>query len=628
MRGLLWVVVIGCKGGEPVELPEFCDGIDNDYDGLIDEDLPDGDGDGIIDCMDDRCGTDAGPVEVSPTCEAIGGDPWAPTVLWRWGGLAADPTTYNVAVTPSVANLDDDNGDGDIDAEDVPDVVFVAFGADPYNGTLVVLDGATGAEKWSLAGFDPLIASVALGDVDDDGRTDLVLADAARRAIAISATGATIWTSADPIVDYFDASALADLDGDGTPEVVAGNLVLAGPTGELLFTLDTAGMSYGYPAVVDLDDDGVQEILIGHRVFDGITGAVRWEGTFSGTYGQWPAIVDVDPSPGAEVVLIGGAKFGLWTADGAPLVEIAAGTVQTGGPCVADFDGDGTPDIAWADPTLLMMFHLDGTRVWTSPIGDPSGLASCAAFDLDGDGASEILFADQETFYILDGQTGTARFAWSDHASATYFESPSVADLDGDGSAEILLAGNELASSGTVGITVFTQPQGAWSKVGPTWSQHDDSGATITDAGEIPARPTPAWQTWNGYRGRPGDDHRATDLVATIAAVCFDNCSVNAGVTVAVHIANVGGSDSKPGVPVTLYRREAGALVAIQTRTLEASVLGGTGYDGLIFQVTSEDFDAEGLVVGIDDDGAGGAIERECDETNNQGEWTGPSACP
>jgi hypothetical protein len=144
----------------------------------------------------------------------------------------------------------------------------------------------------------------------------------------------------------------------------------------------------------------------------------------------------------------------------------------------------------------------------------------------------------------------------------------------------------------------------------------------------IPARPTPAWQTWNGYRGRPGDDHRATDLVATIAAVCFDNCSVNAGVTVAVHVANVGGSDSKPGVPVTLYRREAGALVAIQTRTLEASVLGGTGYDGLIFQVTSEDFDAEGLVVGVDDDGAGGAIERECDETNNQGEWTGPSACP
>jgi hypothetical protein len=46
-----------------------------------------------------------------------------PEIQWAWTGPNGEP--YSI-VTPLVANLTDDNGDGEIDLCDVPDVVVVA----------------------------------------------------------------------------------------------------------------------------------------------------------------------------------------------------------------------------------------------------------------------------------------------------------------------------------------------------------------------------------------------------------------------------------------------------------------------------------------------------------------------
>src|SRR5262249_45194736 len=47
-----------------------------------------------------------------------------PVLKWSWTGSSVAPDYAQVIVTPIVANLTDDNGDGVIDENDVPDIVF------------------------------------------------------------------------------------------------------------------------------------------------------------------------------------------------------------------------------------------------------------------------------------------------------------------------------------------------------------------------------------------------------------------------------------------------------------------------------------------------------------------------
>ena len=67
-------------------------------------------------------------------------------------------------------------------------------------------------------------------------------------------------------------------------------------------------------------------------------------------------------------------------------------------PNFADFDGDGDAEIAWASSSQFNMFELDGSIKWTQYVVDASGLASCSGYDINGDGAYEVLFADEHQY--------------------------------------------------------------------------------------------------------------------------------------------------------------------------------------------------------------------------------------
>ena len=120
-----------------------------------------------------------------------------------------------------------------------------------------------------------------------------------------------------------------------------------------------------------------------------------------GDYGHWAAILNYDGDIQGEVAMVGAGYLGFYDPDGTELYKTNAGTGQPGPPCVADFDGDGDAEIAWASSSLFNMFELDGSIRWTASITDASGLASCSGYDIDGDGAYEALFADENQFYIF-----------------------------------------------------------------------------------------------------------------------------------------------------------------------------------------------------------------------------------
>jgi hypothetical protein len=507
----------------------------------------------------------AGSVTIDKTClapDVVVDAPWDVRIEWQWSQLSTNASIGNAIMMPTVGNLTDDNGDGVIDEEDTPDIALVAFASSSIStGTLVVLDGATGTEHYSRAGWDGG-GGIAMADVNGDGETDIVGFDSSRRPQAVRADGSPLWTSSVTVPTTYPQATVADLDGDGVPEVIAHNLVLDGATGALETTLSlSSGIPYTLPAAGDLDLDGQQEVIIGNTVFRS-NGSAMWSAPFAGGYGHWSAILDADGDPEAEVAMVGGGYFGVFNHDGSTITHVAAGTGQPGPPCVADFDGDGDAEIAWASSSQMNLYELSGAQVWSMPVNDSSGLAGCSGYDADGDGVYEVLFADQDTFYIFDGATGAVRYEQGGHASGTLWEYPAVADVDNDGSAEIIIASNNYYISGWSGVTVFGHRGDGWQKSGSTWHVHDFAVSNINPDGTVPASPSPSWQLYNVYRARPAVDTAALDLRVSIVDACWSGCAGADTVYISAQLANTGGADVTVDVPISLYSADGTLLSA------------------------------------------------------------------
>ncbi|MFN7135385.1 MAG: choice-of-anchor D domain-containing protein, partial [Myxococcales bacterium] len=108
---------------------------------------------------------------------------FSPVTRWEWRPTV-ETASRSVWMTPVVANLTDDNNDGRIDEEDIPDVIFTTheglnlFSGDPTPpGILRAIDGKTGAQLWNVT--DPALrlnasAQLAVGDIDGDNKVEII----------------------------------------------------------------------------------------------------------------------------------------------------------------------------------------------------------------------------------------------------------------------------------------------------------------------------------------------------------------------------------------------------------------------------------------------------------------------
>lgn len=622
----------GNEGGSSTG-EEECNGIDDDGDGLIDEDFPDSDGDGVPDCreceLDAAVGAEATPVD--PLCEfpdVVVSDPWNVAVEWQWSGYSRDPNMSQSFTVPVVGNLIDSDGDGDVDVNDHPVIVMTVFSTSTGQGMVVALDGVTRAELWAVSNMSPY-GGTALADADGDGRTDVLGINSAGNPIALRGDGSVLWTSAARVTfTTYPQVAVADLTGDGDVEVIAQDVIVDGRTGALeVAPAFLPSVPYWIPTAADLDQDGDQEIILGDVVFDS-DGTFLWRAPFAGGYGHWAAVIDYDGDPEAEVVMLGAGYLGVYEADGTERVRVAAGTAQPGAPCVADFDGDGQAEIGWGSSSTFQVHELNGTLIWSKSVDDSSGLAACSGYDVDGDGVYEVLFADQDSLFILDGATGAVRYQNTGHASGTLWEYPSVADTDGDGSAEILVASNNSYLLGWQGLTVFGHNGSGWQAAGPTWHSHDFAVTNINPDGSVPARPAPWWQIYNVYRARPAVDTAAMNLQGELLDVCVEGCGAGSEVLVSARLVNRGAASSGADVAVALYSVDGATRRLVASERVPAIVVGGTKSPSFELR-----FDASLLLPGgqleliVDDDGAGASLQSECDEADNSATW--PEAlCP
>ncbi|MGH7805515.1 MAG: FG-GAP repeat domain-containing protein, partial [Candidatus Binatia bacterium] len=150
----------------------------------------------------------------------------------RWRALGG------ILSTPLVANLSDDNGDGEIDRLDVPDIVAILRGASAaQNGFITAVRGDSGEELFT-AGAPSLVSAFsepAIGDIDDDGLPEIVAVHSdGNHLIAFENDGTQKWVSDALAQSRFvigsttvvtGAVSIANLDGAGRPEIIVGAAV-------------------------------------------------------------------------------------------------------------------------------------------------------------------------------------------------------------------------------------------------------------------------------------------------------------------------------------------------------------------------------------------------------------------
>ncbi len=558
-----------------------------------------------------------------------------PVVEWNTDALGlygTDPDVKYPYVAPVVGNLTDDNGDGVIDTDDIPDIAYTVFGSPSGAGLRVVSgDGSTEhlyVPSATWGGIEYPIArqgGVAIGDIDGDGSPDLatvvMLGDTARPAV-FERDGTVKWVQPAAETSRYSYPSIADLDGDGMAEVVVGQHILDTDGALLGSGLGGTGTPDSHPSPawgsvsipMDLDGDGVREIVAGNTVYDA-TGAILAQ---SGEADGFTAVADLDLDGQPEIVttIHTTGEVYLWEADGTVTWKVPTGSGGGGSPTVADFDGDGQPEIGVAGKTHYTVVEADGTVKWQAAIVDNSSSATgSSVFDFDGDGASEVVFADEVSFYVFDGATGAVLFEDPDHKHGTAWEYPVVADVDNDGQVEVVLGSVSSDGAEWNGITVIGSASGSWMPARTIWNQHAYNITNVEADGGVPATQIDNWDTWNTFRAA-GDEVGPAEWLADLSPVapylCLETCALDE-VTLYVTLANSGLRDTT-GIAVEV-RDEADNVVAAET------VLAGSGGGAVIGPLVLDRATwGGGLRVIVDPDD----VIEECDEGDNAldlGEW-------
>jgi hypothetical protein len=323
--------------------------------------------------------------------------------------------------------------------------------------------------------------SVAVGDIDGDGRPDIVVAD--QGLYAFNGSGGEVLDgdgnlSTQGVFSTLPGTmnsspALAELDGNPGLEIVAAswntNLIhVFDGRGQVLPgwpQQPSNGGNTGYwagPAVADLDGDGVPEIVAvskdgwlyawhrdGTPLLAGTDGKVKQVGAWTQTT---PALADLDGDGHREIVVAGstgflyvlrddGSDFPGWPRN---LFKLSHSS-----PAIGDVDGDGHPEIVvTSELDFVHVFRTDGTELpgWPkqAPMDSPDLGPSPALGDLDGDGKLEIaVVAVQNPFpltklYVYDWQ---GNVVLQKNLDLNTQSSPILADVDGDGSTDIVVGG-------------------------------------------------------------------------------------------------------------------------------------------------------------------------------------------
>lgn len=410
--------------------------------------------------------------------------------------------------------------------------------------------------------YASIFAPIAAGDIDGDGSPDIVAVTLEGHIVAIAADGSMKpgfpvrtatpnWSTVDksqPLAQgIMAAPVLADLTGDGKDDII-----VAAMDGRIYSFTQGGATTPGYPvtleaegklarlmsspAVYDINSDGVPDLILGSNHVGDATGylfAVNGQGSR------------------ASHAIISGFPIRV------PLIKDAVlPTVGTGiptAPAIADFNGDGTPEIlvhAFVGKPYLVSLagalqqsmsikvsarHETNDEFMLAAFGHP------AAIDVDGDGVLQPVSVGVGQRMLVSLLLGGKRLdyhhmigAWGRdgnmlpgfpkaHDDMILAGGPIAVDINNDGRSEIAVGSGgyylrikgEAAGSVPVSDAYFT---GGWIFGAPSTGDMDGDGlleiAVTTREGYVfvwktnaQKSQTPQWSTFKGNNRRTGVLH-------------------------------------------------------------------------------------------------------------------------
>ena len=405
-----------------------------------------------------------------PDLSIASGSGGTASVLLNTAAAGAGTPSFAAAASfvtggPGSGTLRDVNGDGR------PDLI-VAHGGSSSGISLLLNTTAAGASSPSFA--DSLeftvgtAADVATGDLNGDGKPDLAVINNGGGTVSVLLNSTAIAT---PSVGFaapenFAAGttpysvALGDLNGDGKPDMAVANYGSANVS-VLLNSTGTGSTTYAFNAAVNFS-------LTGNPVSVGI-GDVNADGK--------PDLAVASQASSVVAILLNTTANGAAAPSFSTPVTFpidAAGYQLT----FTDLNGDGKPDLSVADGgtnstlSVLMNTTAPGAAVpvfsarQTFATGVyPSGIA---AGDLNGDGKPDLVASNNNsgTVSVLINVTApaaaNANFAPTTHlgAGASAF-AVTLADINSDGKLDIAVANG--TSTGSVTTLLNNTPNGSTS---------------------------------------------------------------------------------------------------------------------------------------------------------------------
>jgi hypothetical protein len=417
-------------------------------------------------------------------------------LLSTWTVDVGTPGGTAIESSPTVADLD---GDGK------REVIVTAGSLDEVNqhGGIIVFN-SDGSTRWKRKsedvynqwtggppdGYgDGVFSTPAVGDVDGDGRGDIVYGGWDHNIYVFNADGAeigryphddTVWSS----------PALLDIDGDGRSEIFIGADSSAGISNEP-FQNHAGGLFYGLRLIAE----GLRPM---------------WVKQVGETIMSSPVIGDINGDGRPEAVVGSGhyyenadsRKVFAWHLDdGSPVPgwPKSTGAPVFGSPALGDLDGDNRPEVViGSQDHRVYAWRGDGSQMWAVEPVDPSvreqdrHITSAeikgapVVADLNGDGKQDVAIGTGFATFALDGRTGGLLFDpinkfWSSWAA------PAVGNLGGT---LTLVATGAHASASPFRVTegIVSGHPLPTSSVAPAWPQWRGGPTHIGQAAnEVPA---------------------------------------------------------------------------------------------------------------------------------------------
>ena len=337
----------------------------------------------------------------------------------------ARPVYYGVGAFPTSVAIGDLNGDGK------PDLAVANTASDTMSVLLNKGRGRFERSRFDRTGAGPY--RLAIGDLNGDGKPDVAVANYGPRTVSVLMGRGN--GSFRPKVDYGVGGdpwqvAIGDLNGDGKPDLAVANsyddtasVLLNKGDGTFEPKVDyQTGSAPVSVAIADLNGDGKPDLATTNTFGNTVSVLLsRGDGTFEGK-------LDYQT---------GGGPYDL---------------------AIGDVNGDGKLDLATAnydddygDTASVLLNRGDGSfapKVDYRAVSAPTGVALT---DLNGDGRLDLVVAagdDEAITARLNGGNGTFGARWDYSVGSP--TSIAAGDLNGDGRPDLVTTNDLIPSSVTV----------------------------------------------------------------------------------------------------------------------------------------------------------------------------------